>query len=176
MSSFFFDKPCVYSWISHLPKNYPFKAKHVEGILAPVLKMSEGWEGNDDHKKAGYVAIEPNAVFVLEFANLQKSVKSLTFFVMTSYGEKWEGSKIHVDSVVIKSGSEESEKTTSIPSASMDIAGYHEKNTSETFAHKLQLGSGTDGEWAKVGDNLRVQVKLVGGSTFKIMGMLFCDH
>jgi len=174
-SKLYFDKPCVYSWISHLPSN-PTTAKHIENKLAPVLKMTEGWKGNDDHHKAGYVASKPNAAFVLELANLEKSVKSLIFFVMTSYGKKWEGSMIHVDSFVIKSGSQEIKEIKTYPSGSMDIVGYHERNTSETLSHKVELGNGTDGEWAKVGDTLRVEVQLVGGRTFKIMGMLFCDH
>eukprot|EP00551_Chaetoceros_affinis_P012545 CAMPEP_0203681354 /NCGR_PEP_ID=MMETSP0090-20130426/42476_1 /ASSEMBLY_ACC=CAM_ASM_001088 /TAXON_ID=426623 /ORGANISM="Chaetoceros affinis, Strain CCMP159" /LENGTH=59 /DNA_ID=CAMNT_0050549805 /DNA_START=18 /DNA_END=195 /DNA_ORIENTATION=+ len=53
----------------------------------------------------------------------------------------------------------------------MEIEGFHAKNTSESFSFKMDLG----GNKAAEGDELDVGVDMVGGTTFKIMGMMIVD-
>ena len=54
---------------------------------------------------------------------------------------------------------------------SMEIEGFHDTETSESFNFNLDLGE----DRAMEGDALVIDVKLVGGTTFKIMGMMFCQ-
>ena len=57
----------------------------------------------------------------------------------------------------------------------MEITGFHDKQTSETYSVKLDLRSnGQDG--ASKSDDLKITIELIGGSTFKIIGMAFCYH
>ena len=52
----------------------------------------------------------------------------------------------------------------------MQIKGFHAKHTSESYNYKMHLGEIK----AVGGDELIVDVNLVGGTTFQIMGMMFC--
>ena len=90
---------------------------------------------------------------------------------MTSYGEMWKGSEVRVDIYVLKKGAET--KGGMRIYESMNILGYHDRNTSEIFPHTaiLDEGGGLGGE---VGDTLRISVRSLGGK-FKIMGMAFCN-
>ena len=51
------------------------------------------------------------------------------------------------------------------------MIGYHDKKTSETYNIKMKLT-----REVKAGEDVRIQLELVGGSTFKISGMAVCDH
>ncbi|EJK56148.1 hypothetical protein THAOC_24019, partial [Thalassiosira oceanica] len=79
---------------------------------------------------------------------------------MRSYGEKWSDSRLKVD---VYAG-DELLKTE-------EVVGYHDKKTSETYNIKMKLARGV-----KAGEDVRIQLELVGGSTFKISGMAVCDH
>lgn len=54
----------------------------------------------------------------------------------------------------------------------MDILGYHDKHTSETYRH--QLNPETDGKGVQPGVSLRASFKLVQGAMFNVIEMLFC--
>ena len=90
----------------------------------------------------------------------------MILFLLRSYGEKWEGSKLKVQAW---SGDK--------LLASDEIIGFHDKNTSETYNIKMKL---IDKESASpgipVGSDLKITFELVGGTTFKISGMAICDH
>jgi len=86
---------------------------------------------------------------------------------MTSYGKNWDGSQIQVDAIVTRNDSKELEQDLT----SMKISGYHDKETSEIFVHKMKLNSK-----AEIGDGLKIDVHLLGGVTFKITGMAICSQ
>eukprot|EP01083_Nonionella_stella_P214970 774141_1 len=157
------------------------KVQHMDTRINPFLVSSSdtgGWEANMDYGKLGYAANKEGAMFELKFENISQTVKTLNFMVMTSYGEKWDGSKVlveaFVDVDVNKKGDGDGDgQPIAEPRATMEIAGQHAKETSETYNYKLVFEDGLE---AQVDNTLRIRVKLVGGSTFKFMGMAFCDH
>lgn len=158
------------------------KVQHMGTRINPFLVTNSdtgGWEANMDYGKLGYAANKEGAMFELKFENITQTVKTLNFMVMTSYGEKWDGSKVLVEAFVDGNKNKGDDQVGSLsvpitePTATMEIAGQHEKETSETYNYKLVFEDGTE---AQVDNTLRIRVKLVGGSTFKFMGMAFCDH
>jgi hypothetical protein len=88
--------------------------------------------------------------------------------VMTSYGAKWEGSNIRVEVFFRKEKGDD--KAYEKLGNSIFLSGEHSKQTSETYIHEMQLGTTA----ATVGGDLKVDVELIGGTTFKLMGMAFC--
>ena len=98
----------------------------------------------------------------MEFKKIDQPVRVVTWMIMRSYGEKWDGSMLNVE--VWSNGT---------LLARQDIEGYHDKKTSETYNIKMRL----DGEGgAVVGSDLKINFALIGGKTFKISGMAICDH
>jgi len=165
------NKPCIYAWIAHLPKN-PRNKDHINQRMDPVVKKNEGWTAVDEHGKVGYASEVVNSAFMMEFTEIEKPVTSITFMVMTSYGEWWEDSEIRVDIYVMQKGLEINDETEI--NRSMNIVGYHDRHTSEIFPHTAKLGD-AGGVGAKVGDTLQIRIKHLSGKKFKIMGMAFCD-
>ena len=95
---------------------------------------------------------------------------------LQSYGPRWEGSRVAVRA-------EASSSSTSSPFSSSHgyrhllpeavvLSGEHGRSTSELYNHEIVLGGGG----APAGEDLRVEVELVGGTTFKIMGMALCSR
>jgi len=154
---------CLYAWIGNgVEKDKVIKSR-IEGSTFEI----DHWAYSKDHSKIGFRAEQANASFSMRFSNIDHPVLTLNFMTMTSYGKDWEGSKIHIDATVIPKDTQGLKKD----SASIDILGYHDKNTSEIFVHQLKLK-----EEAVVGDELLIHIRLTDGVTFKITGMAFCDH
>ena len=161
-------RSCSFSWVAGLER-FLDKPKHLDKRMDPVVKQNQGWESTNDGNKLGFSAIGGiGSEFTLEFIDLDRPIVTLSFMVMTSYGEKWEGSTIHVDAIVVTN---EEERAV----GSRDIVGFHEKQTSETYVHKIDLRA-KDNKGSKIGDTLKVKTRLVKGDTFKITGLAFCDH
>jgi len=160
-------RPCLFSWVSGMEKGFD-KAKNLMKRIKPVLKSNDGWEASDDNGKMGFVATKTEASFELEFHDVKQVIRTLNFMVMTSYGEKWEGSQILVEPLIERKGDSKTENA-----KTMHIMGYHDKHTSETYNYKLDLG---DDMGIMPKDTLRIRITLVGGMTFKFMGMAICDH
>lgn len=159
---------CLFSWIGGMERSFE-QPKHLEKRMKPVRVSNDGWKASADNNKLGYEATKNGATFEIKLPVLEESleIQTLNFMVMTSYGEKWKDSKIAVNVYIDRAGTrnETIVKT-------MDILGYHDRNTSETYNYKLDL----EGDTALPKDILRMKITLVGGSTFKIMGMAMCDH
>jgi len=162
-------RPCIFSFVSGLERDLN-KPKVLLDKLKPYLTNNSGWDAVDDHGKNGFVPTKGiGSKFTLELKQLKEPVNILTFMVMTSYGAKWEGSNIRVEVFFRKKGGGEYEKL-----RSMEISGEDTgKETSETYVHEMHL-TGEKSEGGTVGGDLKVDVELIGGSTFKIMGMAFC--
>ena len=107
-----------------------------------VVTRNDGWEAMDESKKLGYCATKEGASFDMKFKNLSKPVKTLNFLVLKSYGEKWEGSQVKVDAVIETKTT--AAATTEQYRKSMEITGFHDKHTSETYSVKLDLRSDLD--------------------------------
>jgi len=158
---------CVFSWVGGLERFFE-KPEHLEKRMKPVLVSNEGWKASADSGKLGYEATTNRAAFEMKLELKELEVQTLNFMVMTSYGEKWDGSKVRVEVYVDRSPKEKAKN----PIKSMDIVGFHDRRTSETYNYKLDL----DNDTVLPKDVLRVRITLIGGSTFKFMGMAFCDH
>ena len=87
---------------------------------------------------------------------------------MKSYDAKWRGSEVEMQVFVQKRG-----ESTEASVGTISIEGYHEKRTSESYPNRFILPSEQS---IHRGDNIRIEFNLVGGSTFKITGMMICDH
>ncbi|KAL9182251.1 hypothetical protein ACHAXT_012903 [Thalassiosira profunda] len=154
-------KPCIYSWVSNLERRLD-NPKRLTDKLKPFMTSNEGWSAADDNGKLGWVPSSGvGSKFTMEWKKIQQPVRAVTWMIMRSYGEKWEGSKLKVD---VWSGA--------TLLASEEIAGTHEKKTSETYNIKMRL----EEEGVAVGSDLKISFDLIGGSTFKISGMAICDH
>eukprot|EP00581_Thalassiosira_minuscula_P005979 CAMPEP_0183735836 /NCGR_PEP_ID=MMETSP0737-20130205/47727_1 /TAXON_ID=385413 /ORGANISM="Thalassiosira miniscula, Strain CCMP1093" /LENGTH=767 /DNA_ID=CAMNT_0025969687 /DNA_START=103 /DNA_END=2406 /DNA_ORIENTATION=+ len=168
-------KPCIYSWVSNLERRLD-NPKRLTDKLKPYITYNQGWSAADDNNKLGWVPSSGvGSKFTMEWKKLTQPVRAVTWMIMRSYGEKWEGSTVKVEVW--------SDGTTLL--ASESIVGFHDKKTSETYNIKMRLGSvsGDDSdkqqkreEGAVVGSDLKITFELVGGTTFKISGMAICDH
>jgi len=142
--------------------------------IAPFVVENDGWEAASDEKK-GLVPSKANASLKLRFDNITDQIQTLNFIAMKSYGEKWEGSKFKVEAFVdrkIEDGGQPRtpSSTAAEPLRSLEIEGVHDKHTSESYNYKIDLGE----ERVLAGDVLNVDILLIGGTTAKITGMLFC--
>ena len=159
-------KPCVFSWVVNMER-FLDKPKGLNNKFKPYLTSNSGWSAEADNNKLGWVPSSGlGSEFTLEFKKVAQPVLMMTWMIMRSYGEKWEGSKLKVQAW---SGDK--------LLASDEIIGFHDKNTSETYNIKMKL---IDKESASpgipVGSDLKITFELVGGTTFKISGMAICDH
>jgi len=160
-------KPCIYSWVANLERRLD-NPKRIADKLQPHIASNEGWSAADDNGKLGWVPSSGlGSKFAMEWKGITQPVRAVTWMIMRSYGEKWEGSKLKVE---VWSGATRM--------ASEEIAGFHDKKTSETYNIKMKLGDGEkkEGGEAVVGSDLKITFELVGGTTFKISGMAICDH
>ncbi|KAL7548471.1 hypothetical protein ACHAWF_011785 [Thalassiosira exigua] len=157
-------KPCLYSWVAKLERRLD-NPKRLTDKLKPHMTFNEGWGAVDDNNKLGWVPTSGiGSKFTMEWTKVAQPVRAVTWMIMRSYGEKWEGSRLKVD---VWSGD--------TLMATKDIVGFHDKKTSETYNIKMRLdGDQTAG--VERGSNLKIAFELIGGTTFKISGMAVCDH
>lgn len=154
-----FYTPCTFTWIASVKE-----VETVETLNArmnEVVIQNDGWNAELDHNKLGYVPTGGiGSSFVMEKKNIMEPIKTIHLMTMKSYGERWNDSRIIV--TVIKGEDE--------VIGEMEIEGFHQSETSVTYNHLIELNN------TNVGDNIKVSVKLIGGSTFKFTGMSFCSR
>ena len=118
-------------------------------------------EGNN---KIGYMPSKVGDKMVLEFPNLLQPIQSINFFIMKSYGEKWQGSR------VLASVSQKKHDSGWKVLSTLEMSGVHGKNTSEIYPETIVLPDPIGKQ-----STMRLSYELVGGSTFKIMGLAVCS-
>jgi hypothetical protein len=162
---------CPFSWLSGLGID-PARDNIEEAVkyFEPYLVKPSGWDLLDDSPpnkrikaKYGWMPAATNTStisrdFVLEFPFEGEPIKSLTLFVLKSYGDKWENSTAEV---TVQSLSDSKEIITHT------MVGYHDKETSEMYTEEVKLPIPTT--------RLRVIVRLIKGGTFKIQGIALCS-
>jgi len=142
---------CPVSWVSGMVLSKD--VKRIEEYLSPYIIEHGNWTINVQKKgKEGY---EPdgNGTMVWDF-DLNQTVSTLSLFYMKSYGDNWENSLMRV-SLIDKNIS--TEITT--------LSGFHDKETSEMYTEEIALNATS---------RLRMAMDLVGGTTFKLMGITVC--
>lgn len=159
-------KPCLFSWVVYMER-FLDKPKGLNNKLKPYLVSNDGWSAEADNNKLGWVPSSGlGSKFTLEFKKVAQPVQMMTWMIMRSYGEKWDGSKLKVEAW---SGDK--------LLASDEIVGFHDKKTSETYNIKMKLiDPESSSPGISPGSDLKVTFELVGGTTFKISGMAICDH
>lgn len=158
--------PCTIAWIS-TPHYYT--AKDITKFMNTYqIGTNDGWEAESQQgegwsNKEGWVATKPNATFTLKFpASSIKNVKTVTVYFLRSYGDKWKDSNTRF--TIRTSGA--------LELATRSIAGVHADNDykySLTLSETIVLS-----QPVPVGDDLTIAVDLVGGSHFKLMGLMLC--
>ena len=170
---------CPLSWFSGLTKE-GLNVTIAEWMFVRDAYKNTGWGVDQNGKKMGISPkddgtdaankAEPKILQLL-VPQLQHDVTALTLFYMKSYGEKWDGSRIRF-SVEARPGNTNDESKDGSGFVSVrdpdELVGYHGKNTSETYTHRIKL----DGIGA--GKDVLIGLELIGGTTFKMMGIALC--
>uniref|UniRef100_A0A7R9WYC2 Uncharacterized protein n=1 Tax=Craspedostauros australis TaxID=1486917 RepID=A0A7R9WYC2_9STRA len=142
---------CPFSWVSGLSQQQN-NEKWVLEYFQSRASVWRGWQLEAEGGKTGFVPQKVTDEIVLDF-ELPQTIRTVTLFWMKSYGPKWQNS--HVDVVVDGN-------------APRALVGYHAKNTSEMYTESVPVH-------IPANQPFRIQCKLVGGTTFKLMGMAVCS-
>jgi hypothetical protein len=127
---------------------------------------TEGNRAGDGRPRIGWVATAANATFTITVKDTDHDgIMSMSIVAMKSYGRKWEKSRLRVR--VWDQGKAGQGPQSQI--LDVEIEGVHDLPISVYFDHKFYLGTGgiLKGNWVKA------QFDLIGGTTFKIQGLLF---
>ena len=157
------QKRCIFSWVAGLCQQQD-NVIWIEEAFKPYAKESNGWKVVNEGGKFGYMPSRVGDKMVLEFPNLSQPFRSVTFFFLKSYGEKWEGSKLSA------SVAEKGQGTDWKVLKALEMTGIHAKNTSETYPETMTLPHSIP-----AGSSAQVSYRLAGGTTFKIQGLAVCS-
>lgn len=149
---------CPFSWISGI-SNAGKNATYAKEIFEKHSINGSAWVVDDGGGKVG-ISPSKSKKMVLEFLLLKQPIHSITMFYMKSYGEKWSDSEIEVSAMVKKESMWNEVRRNS-------IFGFHAKHTSEVYTDRMEID-------VNVGADFRVVIELVGGTTFKVMGLAIC--
>ncbi len=183
--------PCVMAWVAG-PAGPTADISRLANHLEPYVALQSGWAYEKDmshgwSRKLGIVAREPNATMVFQFLNVTVPLTMLTVQSLKSYGESWEGSEAFFTVTTSSSSPTTSaslskgiDRTSGDGSTGDDewtnvaigtVSGSHNSTSSTTYSTEVAFN-----ETVQPGSNLRLEVRLVGGTTFKITGMMLCSR
>lgn len=161
------QKVCTFSWVSGIPW---MEENAIRDLFDPILSTKD-WDVVDDSNgrgKFGWMPIASpstnNPAFILEFTQKFKAdaLSSLTVFYMKSYGEKWDFSEVSVS--IEKQMNQKWHEVVS----PIQLFGHHNKTTSEMYSETIRFEP-------TASRRLRVSIILIGGLTFKVMGIAACS-
>ena len=109
----------------------------------------------------------PNATFTITIKE-HEDITFMTLISMESYGAKWENSRVRITLLDIGPAGQGPNSLVGL----YEVSGIHDTQTSVLHPHKLPL----EGNGVPKGNWLRARFDLVGGSTFRIQGILFCTR
>ena len=121
---------------------------------------TDGAVAGDD--RVGWEASGPNAEFTVTIPKAKEGLQ-VVLVGLVSYGEKWKNSTLAITAKHPQSG---------VGLGSFMMRGVHESKTSVSVVRKLTLNK----KLLKVGSPVQVRFRLIGGSTFKLFGILFCPE
>ncbi|GFH58383.1 hypothetical protein CTEN210_14859 [Chaetoceros tenuissimus] len=169
--------PCPIAWVSSPGL---FTADDIRTFMRKHAVSKTNWALESDHtnggfqSKDGWIPTNPsNASFTLAFEPFEKDIKTVTVTRLVSYGTKWENSKVRVT----LSANMEKKETSTVEEndmkviAQVEISGSHNMPYSLTLPHTVTLENAIPR-----GSKIKMQVDLVGGRTYKILGLSFCSH
>lgn len=154
---------CPFSWVSGLSLQQNNKTWIQDAFQSATAKGSKPWKLVDEGGKIGFLAQHQPSRWILEFSSPQQQLATVTFFFLKSYGEKWKDSKVAIE---VQTSRGDSNWTPLIPST--ELLGTHAKNTSEMYTEEMTFAP------IPPNQKLQLNIELVGGSTFKLMGLAIC--
>ncbi|KAI2495463.1 hypothetical protein MHU86_19050 [Fragilaria crotonensis] len=168
-------QPCSpLSWLVNKAGGIRLVPKDIQNSMSAMSMHSlqnwyvEGWPGGRGKPRPGWVAIAPNATFTITIKDADhQGIKTMSVIAMKSYGAKWENSRLQI--TVFDEGPLGQGPSSQI--GRFEIEGSHNLTISVFFDHKFLL----DGDGIQKGNWLKAKFDLIGGSTFKIQGILFCE-
>jgi hypothetical protein len=180
------NKRCVFAWVAMRKEK-----EHYHNTDSPqdIMMESKDWVLDSKWPPTNYglKALKENATVQLLLPGSVRNedgsrtgiqIESMGITYMKSYSEKWYNSTLHVDvnsrgivdGILPIPGSEGN--STINPSttilASENYSGFHETLTSEYYTETLDIHG------HQFGEGLNVTFRMIGGSTFKIIGLTFC--
>ena len=158
---------CIFSWvagINNMSRNKTFVEEYFDKVRDVETTK---WKLSDDGDKLGYVPSSVGDTEILTFARTTQTLRSITFFNMKSYGQRWEGSKITVQTEMMATNDGSIWQLLD----RHEFDGFHAKNTSEMYTEPITLSRAIS-----PGESLRIRYESSGvmGTTFKIMGLAVC--
>lgn len=164
---------CPFSWVSGLSLQQN-NVTWIEDYFRSRSSVWENWKLSTDGDKIGFVPtpatkkdtedIDFSQEFILNFSYSQ-TIRSITIFFMKSYGSKWVNSELSTKIWLTSSSSPNRQLL-----EERRMAGTHNKNTSEMYTEEIILQ-----EPINANENFQIDASLVGGTTFKIMGIAVCS-
>jgi hypothetical protein len=163
-------RPCIFAFVTGQVGQTKNKGS-LNAYLRPFLPKMQGWGTENDmshgwSRKLGIVATKSNAVLEFQFHNISQQAKTFTIHSMKSYGEKWEGSRAEFLVTAKPHGTADFQKV-----VEGYIDGIHNSTTSIDYTTRFDLEPA-----AEKGSDVLLKVTLVGGSTFKITGLMLCSR
>lgn len=156
---------CSLSWIVHRSSTISSK-RHVKKLLRSLGGSdSQGWraQGNPIRPpRPGWVATGANASFGILVSATEFPIRKVTFLYMKSYGDAWIDSRVNVSLSVLGGTTKDV-----LMETYGELEGIHNSTTSVNYKTTFEVD-------AKVGEIVKANFVLVGGTTFKFTGMLFC--
>ncbi len=165
-----FFSPCIVKWIS-TPGG--FRIPQINQFLRTYATNNENWGAENQMKegwgnKIGLATSVANSTLTLRFQKITNSVKTLTFYFMRSYGDKWKDSLVKITVSRIK------ENDNAEVVLENTISGVWE-NVNATVSLTLTETMVFEKSFMK-GETFTMKVDLISGNHFKIMGIFLCDH
>ena len=169
--------PCALAWVAGPEGPTNIRAK-LRAYLSPFVTVKRGWDYERDMshgwaRKLGLVAKGLGSNIQFEFTNTKGApLQILTIHFLKSYGEKWEGSAaefvIQKRSATADTNVTDNERWTMVKKET--VLGFHNSTSSISYTAAIHFPP------IPTGNDVQVAIKLVGGSTFKITGMMLCSR
>ena len=154
---------CNFAWLASIAEMDT--VEKLTSKMNETIISNNGWEALAENDKLGFVPIKndknPNPDFVMEFKNMSRPIRSINFLALKSYGERWMDSRVNVKIIRISGSVEEI--------IEKEIEGSHSSETSVSYTYNYEINT-------EPGDDLKIHIELVSGSTFKFTGMAFCYY
>jgi hypothetical protein len=136
-------------------------------LVSDIIQEARGWKSLTKWPPTNYglYGTETNGTILLNVTDTSRRVNSVNVFYMKSYSEKWQASKVQANVFL---GSHTA--TDATPAASFELSGFHEKKTSEFFMEQVRF------ENPGSHDDVLLHLRMIGGGTFRIGGLAFCEQ
>jgi hypothetical protein len=125
-------KTCSFAWVAMRPKKE--EMRHFQEVNSNIQDKKDwdyvtSWQST----KNGLYG-KTNGVILLNVTDPSRPINTVPLIYMKSYSKEWEGSRVEasVASVFLRS-------TASAPVASIELSGFHEKQTSVFLTEQLQV-------------------------------------